>query len=629
EIPSELSLLSKLSYLYLSGNVDGNGQLLSSLKLQKMNLGRLAKNLTTLSTLVLNYVDMRYELGDSLANLSSSLTQLQLLHCGLYGPIPSSIGKLSQLNFISLDYNSFAGYIPSSFQNLTLLSTMSLQKNHISGHIPSWFGNLTELTSIFLTSNNLTGSVPPSLSNIKNLEDLILIENSLSGTLKFDSFLKLKNLITLGLGDNMISLLLNEERKRELNTTLPKLEYLSLASCNLSRFPDFIVHQNNLVYMDLSNNHIHGQIPKDLMNSSLQSLEVMTLAYNWITGFQNYTTILPWSNLRAFDMQSNLLQGQLLIPPSSIIHYDVSNNILSGQIPSPICNLSSISVLDLSNNNLSGQFPLCSGSGISDSMLVLNLRNNSFHGTIPLQCKLDSKLRMVDFSDNHFQGKLHQPFTICMNLEYLDFSFNQLSDVFPTWLGSFPQLRVVLMRENKFHGVIGNPQNTTSEFAMLQIIDLSHNYFTGAIPFEYMLSWNAMKDFRMTNLTYMNALEFMPYTDVFGSGFHEYDYSTTFNQFHTFENNSFEGNEGLCGEPLSKKCGDSLLPPSTSNEDDDSDSGIEVDWKFILAGLMSGLVIGVSVGEMLIPRTRLAWFRVVASDIILNLWEIPILDNQA
>ncbi|KAF4347650.1 hypothetical protein G4B88_024288 [Cannabis sativa] len=67
-------------------------------------------------------------------------------------------------------------------------------------------------------------------------------------------------------------------------------------------------------------------------------------------------------------------------------------------------------------------------------------------------------------------------------------------------------------------------------------------------------------------------------------------------------------NQGLCGEPLSKKCVASLLPPSSFNKNEDSDSGIELDWKFILAGLVSGLVIGVSLGEMLIPRTRLAWF---------------------
>ncbi|KAF4347648.1 hypothetical protein G4B88_024286 [Cannabis sativa] len=448
EIPSELSLLSKLSYLYLSGNVDGNNQPLSSLKLEKINLRSLAKNLTTLSTLVLNYVDMRYELGDSLANLSSSLTELQLLGCGLYGPIPSSI-------------------------------------------------------------------VPPLLSNLKNLEFLSLSKNSLSGTLKFDSFLKLKNLNGLGLGYNMISLLLNEERKRELNTTLPKLEFLTLASCNLSRFPDFIVHQNNLIFLDLSYNNIHGQIPTDFMNSSLQSMTKIDLSNNLITGFHNYTTVLPWSNLLSFHMQSNLLQGQLPIPPSSIIHYDVSNNILSGRIPSSICNFNSISILELSNNNLSGEFPLCSAGGISDSMLVLNLRNNSFHGIIPLQCQHKSELRMVDFSHNHFQGKLRQPLTICMNLEYVDFSFNQLNDVFPTWLGSFPRLKVILIRANKFYGVIGKSQNTSSEFPVLQIIDMSNNYFTGALPSEYMLSWDAMKSFKMSNLTYMKALSIIDYyTDV-------------------------------------------------------------------------------------------------------------------
>ncbi|KAF4352723.1 hypothetical protein G4B88_009797 [Cannabis sativa] len=59
-----------------------------------------------------------------------------------------------------------------------------------------------------------------------------------------------------------------------------------------------------------------------------------------------------------------------------------------------------------------------------------------------------------------------------------------------------------------------------------------------------------------------------------------------------------------------------ILPSvlSASNQDDDSDSGIELDWKFILAGLVSGLVIGVSIGEMLIPRTRLACLFVVLAE---------------
>ena len=82
------------------------------------------------------------------------------------------------------------------------------------------------------------------------------------------------------------------------------------------------------------------------------------------------------------------------------------------------------------------------------------------------------------------------------------------------------------------------------------------------------------------------------------------------NQFGTFENTSFEDNQGLCGIPLSKKCEDSKalpLPPSAVEDDDDSGSSIELDWKFILAGGISGFVVGVALGDMVITK-RHRWF---------------------
>ncbi|KAM6571210.1 hypothetical protein CsatA_015290 [Cannabis sativa] len=707
EIPSEISLLSKLTHLDLSYNVGGNGPVLVSLLKINPNVRSLFQNLTALDSLFLTSVHITYELSESLTNLTS-LTHLGLGSCGLYGPLPPSLGKLTQLNWLNLKENEFTGYIPSSFQNLTKLSFIKIAGNQISGPIPSWFGNISELTFMGFFSNSLSGTVPPSLSKLSNLETLDLGENILSGTLQLDSFLKLRNLTELYLGFNMISLLI-DETKIDPNTTLSKFYSLAFANCNLSKFPEFIGHQTNLVLLDLSYNNIVGQIPQTLM--SIQTLEAIYLSNNWITGFHNHTIKLPWSSLRMLEMQDNSLQGQLPIPPSSIKHYDVSNNNLSGEIPMSICNLTSIAVLDLSSNNFSGEFPPCLGSMINnDSLIALNLRNNSFHGTIPLECQQESELRMVDFSHNHFQGKLRRPISTCVNLEYLDFSFNQISDVFPTWLGSFPLLKVVLLRANKFHGVIRKPQSTTTEFPRLQIIDVSHNYFTGALPHEYMLIWNAMKAFKLSNLTYMKAWE----NDTFSFSYElsEYDYSTTFvlksvathfgkiptnlavidlssnkfsgqipqsigilkalyslnlsnnalsghippslgtltelesldlsqnqlsgqipqklaelnflqkfdvsynnltgliprgNQFQTFEN-SFEGNQGLCGEPLLKKCENMMLPPpSALNKNVDSDSPIEIDWNFVLAGLVSGFVIGVSLGEIVIPRTRLAW----------------------
>ena len=49
-------------------------------------------------------------------------------------------------------------------------------------------------------------------------------------------------------------------------------------------------------------------------------------------------------------------------------------------------------------------------------------------------------------------------------------------------------------------------------------------------------------------------------------------------------------------------------PPSADEEDDDSWSPIKLDWKFVLAGAISGFVIGVALGDMVTTRRRQEWF---------------------
>jgi hypothetical protein len=74
------------------------------------------------------------------------------------------------------------------------------------------------------------------------------------------------------------------------------------------------------------------------------------------------------------------------------------------------------------------------------------------------------------------------------------------------------------------------------------------------------------------------------------------------NQFETFDSTSFDANSGLCGKPLSKKCGnceDSLPAPK---EDEGSGSPLEFGWKVVVIGYASGLVSGAILGCVMNTR---------------------------
>ncbi|KAM1406403.1 hypothetical protein ACFXTH_001079 [Malus domestica] len=80
---------------------------------------------------------------------------------------------------------------------------------------------------------------------------------------------------------------------------------------------------------------------------------------------------------------------------------------------------------------------------------------------------------------------------------------------------------------------------------------------------------------------------------------------------------SYEGNPGLCGDPLPKKCGNPKapqLPPSTVDEGDSSLAGIfEFDWKIVSAGCGSGLAVGVVLADVVITRRPDLFLKIVGT----------------
>ncbi|XP_059661291.1 receptor like protein 23-like isoform X2 [Cornus florida] len=464
-IPSWFGNFLQLQYLDLSGN-NFFGELPNSIGFLKS----------------LNHLEMAgCNFSGPIPSWFGNFSQLQYLDLSgsnFSGELPNSIGFLESLNHLDMSNCNFTGSTPYSFSNFTHMLYLDLSNNNFDGQIPSSFANFTKLLYLDLSYNFLHGPIPESISQLVNLKYLYLHGNNLSG--KLDVFLIPKNLTELVLSANQLTLLTSSF----INDTLPKFEYL-----------------DQLRYLNLSNNCIQGSLPTWIWNMSTQTLLRLDLSQNFITGFhQPLPLVLPWDRLDILDLSSNMLEGSLPVPPPSTWVYNVANNKLTGKIPLLICNASSLGVLDLSYNKLSDTIPQCLGN-FSDLFLV-NLRNNKLHGPIPRTFKHRTQLRMINLSQNQLQGTVPKSLVNCSLLKSLDLGNNNINDIFPFWLGTLPELKVLILRFNRFHGSILNP-NSSFAFPKLQILDLSHNGFTGQLPSGYFHTWTAMKTIDVNQSKYL------------------------------------------------------------------------------------------------------------------------------
>ncbi|OMO80988.1 hypothetical protein CCACVL1_12671 [Corchorus capsularis] len=719
--PVAIFQLPNLELLELSKNKDLKGHLPEfhfGSRLQELSIwntsfsGELPAsigNLRSLEFLGVGRCNFTGSLPPSLSNLTK-LFHLGLGNNSFRGEIPSFLSNLTRIKFLSLGHNHFTtSEIPSSLASLVHLEMLDLASSKFSGPFPAWLTNLTQLRFLDLSYNKLQGQLPSSVTRLKNLESLDVTSNSLRGVVELDTFLELKNLQSLSLSLNKLSVFSKRTSVISSNS-LPKLVVLRLASCNLSTFPDFLRNQDRLQILDLSYNQIHGLIPKWIWQMSTKTLLLINLTKNYLTSFEESPVVLPWSRLVVLNLRNNMLQGSLPIPPFSTAVYLVYNNLLSGEMSPLLCNATSLQVLDVSGNNLNGMIPQCLGN-FSKSLQVLNLHKNKFSGPIPTNWT--NMLQLIDLGKNMFEGLVPRSLIRCKKLQYLHLGHNQINDTFPSWLGNLGNLEVLILRSNRFHGEIGitNDLESDSLFPLLRIVDLSNNEFTGFLPSEYFKTWKGMTLASLSSeqLKYMHASEVVFTTWYIYHGSYTYsviltnkgvnmkflkvnellavidlscnrfqgeipesigkldgiqllnlsnnllvgeippimgsmsslealdisqnelvgripwelqqlNFLSVFNvshnnltgpipqgsQFHTFDNSSFNGNPGLCGTPLSKKCENSE-PSSTLEGKEDSATFFRFGWEAVLIGYGIGTTFGVIMGHIAFTR-KPDWF---------------------
>nr|XP_004231257.1 receptor-like protein 6 [Solanum lycopersicum] len=491
-IPMNVSFSSSLRYLNLAttnlqGDLPKNIFLLPKLETLRLSRNHLTVSLPeysnkthSLTELDLSYNNVSGRIPNSLGT-HKSLKLLLLPGCNLIGPFPEFIRNFSQITQLDLSYNNLQGRIPDIFSNLQMLTHLLLHNNNFTGPFPSSHVNLTNLQVLTLTNNSLSGPlpefkanslerldlshnqfsgpIPQSLTHLLNLADVFFGHNKLSGEIGAETFSSMKNLQYLDLSHSGLSwssnIIIN-------NTAFPLLYSLGLSSCRVKDFPNFLLNSKEIRILDLSENEIHGQLPKWF--GGFSALYVLNISHNYLTSLDH----IPWEKMMILDLQSNSLTGPL---------------------PSPICTATSLYIMNLSCNNLSAEIPNCLLT--LSWLMVLDLGANNFHGPIPNKFPKNSTLVHVDLSKNQLEGPLPTSLVNCTSLRILDLENNKIRDTFPTWLEALQELEVLMLKTNRFYGpMVGFKKK--SPFPCMRIFDLSDNSITGSLPTEVLKGFKAM-----------------------------------------------------------------------------------------------------------------------------------------
>ncbi|XP_028799929.1 receptor-like protein 34 [Neltuma alba] len=237
--------------------------------------------------------------------LLKNLVQLDLSYNSIQGAIPNSLENLASLKYLDLYSNSMKGALPDSLGNIKSLICLDLWNNTFESAIPISFGNLTSLMYLDLYENQLEGNPFKILGSLCKLNFLSLGHNLFQGVVKEAHLVNFTHLQVLGVQKNQLNLKLDPN----WDPPFQLLEQLNLASLNFGpHFPSWIQSLKHLRYLDISDNKICDSIPTSFWGTA-GNLHYLNLSHNHIEG-ELSNTLINYS-FGIVDLSSNKLYGQL------------------------------------------------------------------------------------------------------------------------------------------------------------------------------------------------------------------------------------------------------------------------------------------------------------------------------
>ncbi|CAL5210888.1 unnamed protein product [Lathyrus oleraceus] len=654
-----------LSHNRLSGEVPTSSHFEGLHKLVNIDLrdnffnGSIPSSLFTLMLLQkIQLSSNQFSKFDEFLSVSSSVVNtLDLSSNNLSGSIPKYIFQLGSISYLDLSSNRFNGPLQlDELLGLRYLSTLDLSYNKISINVnvkkinhtsfptltnlnlascnmktfPSFLRNKSRLGSLDLSNNQIQGKMPNWIWRLQNLKSLNVSHNMLT-----DLEGPLQNLT-----HNLIALDLHNNQLRGPIPVFPK--YASYLDYSMNKFrslpQDIGNYLNFTIFLSLSNNTIHGNIPISLCNAP--NLQVLDISINNISGTIPSCLMTMTQTLVVLNLRMNNLIGTIpdVFPPSCALRtLDLQKNNLDGQIPKSLANCSTMEVLDLANNNIIDTFP-CFLKDIS-TLQVLVLRKNKFYG--PIECPTTDEtwpmLQIIDLAFNNFSGKLpEKSFTgweammsdknqIDSKVNHIRFEVLQFDQIYyensVTVTSKGQQLELVKIisifttidfSSNHFQGPI---PKVLMDFKALYILNISNNHFSGEIP----SSIGNMKQLESLDLSnnslvgeipmQLESLSFLSYLNL--SFNHLVGKIPTGTQLQSFPASSFEGNDGLYGPPLTEipddKRQDEVHPELACGR-----LACSIDWNFLSVELGSVFGLGIVICPLMFwKKWRIRYWKLV------------------
>ncbi|QCE03480.1 LRR receptor-like serine/threonine-protein kinase FLS2 [Vigna unguiculata] len=411
---------------------------------------------------------------------SSSLFSLQHLRIlnladnNLHSVIPSAFKRMENLTYLNLSYAGFVGQIPIEISQMIRLITLDLSCFPNFGlklqnpDLRKLVQNLTSIRQLYLDGVTISAAGHEWSSVLMSLHDLQEVRMSdcdLSGPLD-PSLSRHESLSVILLEGNNLS-----SAVPETFADFKFLTILSLFDCQLTgTFPQKIFNIGTLLAVDVAWNHnLQGFFP-DFPLGSLHTLIVSNTRFSgaFPRSFGNMRNL---SHLDFSYCQFNGTIPNSLSNLTELTFLVLSYNNFTGQIPS--FNMANkLTVLDLSYNGLSGSIPSSYFEGLNN-LVSIYLCFNSISGSIPSSLFTLPQLKTIMLSNNRFFQLDEFTNVSSSKLTNLDLSSNNISGPFPKSIYQLSGLVLLVLSSNKLNGTMH--LNKPSEFRNLALLDLSYN----------------------------------------------------------------------------------------------------------------------------------------------------------